>query len=761
MAKRRGSRARRLVLDVGSSSVRLCELTQTKAGYQLTKYFQREFAIEPSMEEEEQREIRKTTLQALLKEAKVRHKKTVLGVPGQSVFTRPRALPPVPEYKLSQIVRYEIQQLIPFPLENVAWGYQVLNVTEAGGYDVLMAAIKVEVVEKRLEILRDVRKRIDTVDVCPLAAYNWFKYTGEFGDQGETVALLDLGASTTDIVIEREGQFRFTRSLNIGGNDITKAIAESFGMEYAKAEQLKREKGFAPTGDPQRDGKGGEVIGRVLNRLVGEINRSFGYFRAQPGGGPVSRVVVTGGGACLRNIIPHLQRQLGVEVRIAQPLAGLAIAPGAQEVNERPEQAAVALGLALRCRESVPLEINLIPPRILEAARRREQLFYWGLSVATLLLIMASIIPAREQENQQVNKRIDLAMGVLGQYDGRMILDQATPPNEWKSQYEAQLTRFVTERDEEKEKQKLLDGAKTSRIVWLKYLNALNDARPKGKLIAFSVVESTVIRKGGGGRGGAAPGGAAPGGRGAFGRGGRMAALARGGRGAAAAAPAAPAAAAAPTDATLESASSSPFAISRVQSTGFGGLGADDLFQGIDQLGGIGQAPTTAQSANQRPVRPNGLRVRGYAADQTTLFEFLSNLRDSGVFSHGVHFDDQWTKPVLEAELYDAPTVIEGASQASSGGGGGGGGDDGGGMFSNISISGIGVGGGSSGGGSGQSRPNRPASFGGEVANLTKNAILTFTVDLQFAPPPKGGGGGGRGGRSFGGRGGTIFGGGM
>ena len=114
----------------------------------------------------------------LLKEAKVRTRKTVFGVPGQSVFTRSRSLPPVPEYKVSQIVRYEIQQQIPFSLDQIAMDYQILGRTEAGGYDVMMAAIKVDVVDKLIEILQASRRTIDIADVNPLAAYNWLKHTG-------------------------------------------------------------------------------------------------------------------------------------------------------------------------------------------------------------------------------------------------------------------------------------------------------------------------------------------------------------------------------------------------------------------------------------------------------------------------------------------------------------------------------------------------------------------------------------------------------
>ncbi|MCC6487287.1 MAG: type IV pilus assembly protein PilM [Candidatus Hydrogenedentes bacterium] len=492
MAKVKRSRSKRLVLDVGNSAVRLCELSSTKTGYQLTKYYHREFPIEPAMDEEKQREVRRDVVRNLLKDAKVRHKKTIFGVPGQSVFTRTRALPPVPEYKVTQIVKYEIQQQIPFSLDQIAFDYQVLQRTEAGGYEVLMAAIKVDVVEKRLEVIRDVKRLVDTVDVCPLSAYNWLKYTGEFGDQGDCVALIDLGAATTDIVIERENQFRFTRSLNIGGNDITSAIAAEFGIGWAEAEKMKRERGFAPSGDAQRDGKGGEIIGRVLNRLISEVSRSFAYFRSQPGGGPVSRIIVTGGGACLRNIIPFLQRQLGIEVRIAQPLAGLAIAPGAQEVNEHPEQAAVVLGLALRTCERVTIGVNLIPPRIREAAKHKDQAVYWALSILTLGLIIASIIPVMAQRNKMVQDQIELEKSAIAKYDPRLTRMSGSPST-WKSPYETELTDTITKISKFKDEVTKLDEALTKRQFWMDHLVNINDARPRGQFLLLWSVETTTL----------------------------------------------------------------------------------------------------------------------------------------------------------------------------------------------------------------------------------------------------------------------------
>ncbi len=490
MALIKRGRTKRLVLDIGSSAIRLCELSQTKAGFQLTKYFQKELGIDPALDEEEKVAIRQEGLEELLKESKVRTKKTILAVPGQSVFTRNRPLPPVPEYKVTQIVRYEIQQQIPFSLDQIALDYQVLERTEAGGYEVMMAAIKGDVVDKQVDILHTLRPRrsIDIVDVAPLAAYNWVHQTGEFGDTGECVALIDIGATTTDIVIQKDNQFRFTRSLSVGGNDITQALADGFNISFAEAEKLKRDKAFAPTGDAERDGKGGELVGEALNRMVGEINRSLAYFRSQPGGGPTNRIIIAGGCACLRNIIPYLQNQLGIEVRIAQPLAGIAVSPAANMASEHPEQACVVLGLALRCCANVPIQINLIPPRIIEAARQREQAFYWLLSLVTMLLIMASIIPVTAAKDDLVKGRIKFLEGVLAQYDRVYVRELDAF-----SQKESDLKVVKDSVEMSRKDVRALDHAHMTRHYWPEYIKAINDARPSGGGIVCSSIETAVI----------------------------------------------------------------------------------------------------------------------------------------------------------------------------------------------------------------------------------------------------------------------------
>jgi len=674
MASIRRARAKKLVLDIGSSAIRLCELSQTKAGYQLTKYFQRELDIDPSWSEEEKTERAQERLAELLKEAKVRTRRTIVAVPGQSVFTRIRPLPPVPEYKVSQIVRYEIQQQIPFSLDQIALDYQILDRTEVGGYEVMMAAIKVDVVEKQLEILKKTRRSIETVDVCPISAYNWLLHSGEFGEDGQCVALIDMGAATTDIVIHKDNQFRFTRSLHIGGNDISSAIATAFNMSFEDAEKLKRERGFAPTGDAKRDGKGGEVIGRVTGRLVSEINRSLGYYRSQPGGAPVSRIILTGGGACLRNIVPYLQRMLNIEVRIAQPLAGLVVGPGAKEASENPEQASVALGLALRSRESVSIEINLIPRTVIESARRRQQAFYWALSMVTLFLIMASIVPVTLQKTKLEEDRIARLKNVLVAYDPSL---QAEPTS--RSPFEDEMMIADSDVQSYIDDVTFLDDLRSNRLFWLDYIREINDAMPIGRGIAISSIETAV-----------------------FGGPGNTGEEARKLR----------------ADATKKAQAPSPNATTNKLK--YAESSAISAFARISPPSGRSRLGFARETDGL--IEPNGFIIYGYAASIATLRDFVDRLKETDVFIEGgIYFYQDFVDVVEGSELTTARIAGGGATQIAGALGGPGGGGTGG---FKINIAAIA----SSVGSFSGLNEVRIADDIGE--------IFLFHIDLQFAGNP-------------------------
>jgi type IV pilus assembly protein PilM len=472
-----GLRAKRIALDLGANSVKACELVQTPSGLQLTKFAHVSLGIDPSMPPEEKETLKQEGIRRALKAGNFKHKRVILAVPGQSVFVRNRLLPPVQESRLAQIVQYEIQQQIPFPLDQIALDYQVIKRTETKEYDVMMSAIKVDTVDTFAGVILDSKLKIDAVDVSPVATYNWLLQNKELSKEaGETSACIDIGASTTDIFIERDGEFRFTRSLTIAGNHITEAIKDALGVPYQEAERLKTTVGRVPLdseGPPDastQEGKVGAVIGEVLGRLSHEINRSFGFFRTQSGGSPVAKVVLCGGSAVLRNMQQFMAERLEVPVTLANPFANLAIAPSAATAQSVPHLLPTCLGLALRNVTTCPLEINLIPPRVAKAEKRREQAVYWALSFFTLVLIGMAVVPIRAAQHKNLQQVKDILATYIKTYQDK------------------ELTREQVMKDLEnyRLKYKILNemAGPEGRSTWLPPLTKVCKEVPKGVTIA-------------------------------------------------------------------------------------------------------------------------------------------------------------------------------------------------------------------------------------------------------------------------------------
>ena len=317
--------------------------------------------LDPNMPPEYRDEFRLNRLKEMLRQVGSWDNEVVCSLSGQSVFTRTRSLPPVPLKMLSKIVNYEISQQIPFSLDQIILDYHILNREPNGGYLILMAAIKADVIDKLLKIFELANCRVRMAIPTPIALYNWFTP----GSEATGVeAVINLGASVSEIVIFNAGRFAFTRPLNIGGNDLTLGWVARSSCGFYEAETAKRAGAglFSRSEDNQPMD---EKLFPTLERMVSEINRTFSYFRFIPGGGDVAKVTLTGGTACLPRIDKYLAQQLGKPVEIANPMANVVydkttLTDDNTTINNT---MSVALGLARRCLGDNPglIDINFLP----------------------------------------------------------------------------------------------------------------------------------------------------------------------------------------------------------------------------------------------------------------------------------------------------------------------------------------------------------------------------------------------------------------
>lgn len=379
-----------LCLDIGASTVKLAEFTVAKDGrLTLEKFNTAEVSVDPSQQEQHS-PITSDIIRELIRETGAKKSPTLLSVPGQSVFTRFVKLPAVEETKVVQIIQYEAQQNVPFPMDEVVWDYQLIGTAEQGELEVVLVAIKSEIIEELTDTVRGADLRLEVVDVAPMALYNCarFSYPEWFApdaEKKECVILLDIGARTSNLVFV-EGNKIFSRSIPIAGNVITQAIATEFGISFREAEQLKRSKGMVGLGGAYEDppdetqARVSKIIRNVITQLHADINRTINFYRTQRGGSAPTRVLLSGGSS----ILPYLDRffveSLRVPVEFFNPFRGvqLGAAVSKEQLQECAHFFGEVVGVALRRAADCPIQVSLMPPKVLQARAARRRLPYFA-----------------------------------------------------------------------------------------------------------------------------------------------------------------------------------------------------------------------------------------------------------------------------------------------------------------------------------------------------------------------------------------------
>ena len=206
-----------ITLDIGSSRVVVAEFGLEKpAGLRLLNYAITHLEVEPDSDADASAYI-VTAIKDSLRQLNIKPAPLLMTMPGQSVFPRYVKLPPVTKDKIQQIVQYEAEQNVPFPIEEVVWDYQLIP-GEAGEANVMLVAVKTENVSRLTDCIQAAGMEPDIVDASPLALYNAVRYN--YPDLQGCTMVLDIGARSTNLIIIEESKI-FIRSIPVAGNAIT------------------------------------------------------------------------------------------------------------------------------------------------------------------------------------------------------------------------------------------------------------------------------------------------------------------------------------------------------------------------------------------------------------------------------------------------------------------------------------------------------------------------------------------------------------
>src|SRR5580700_8494759 len=282
-----------LAVDFGAGSLKLAEFESNEAGGLRLK----NFSIKPLGLEGSQDATREATilkaLQDTLTEKDLKSKIVNVCAPGFQVFSKFVKLPPVDAAKVTQIIQYEAQQNVPFPLSEVVWDYQILGSTPTGELEVLLVAIKSDIVEGLFRVTESAGLRLQLADVSPAALCNAFRYN--YGDLEDCTMLLDIGAKTSNLLFFEKGKV-YSRSINLGANSITQDFSNESKLSFSEAEKKKISEGFVSLGgayeEPENPHQAAisKIARQFMTRLHIQVNQTMQFYRGQQGGSAPQRL---------------------------------------------------------------------------------------------------------------------------------------------------------------------------------------------------------------------------------------------------------------------------------------------------------------------------------------------------------------------------------------------------------------------------------------------------------------------------------------
>src|SRR5256885_4463484 len=382
-----------LCLDFGAGSLKIAEFEPNESGtLRLKQFGLKSLGFEGSQDAARKPVILKS-IQELSAERPFGSRNINVCAPGFHVFSKFVKLPPVDTSKVTQIIQYEAQQNVPFPLEEVVWDYQILGSTPTGELEVLLVAIKGDVVEGLFRTADAAGLRVQLVDVSPAALCNAFRY--HYGDLDGCTRLLDVGAKTSNLLFLEKGKV-YSRGINIGANSITQDFAAESKLKFAEAERLKIEQGFVSLGgayeepDNPQQAAISKIARQVMTRLHIQVNQTIQFYRGQQGGSAPVRLFLAGGASIMPYSAQFFAEKLNIGVEYFNPFRNITIEPtiDLEELAKAAHSFGEVVGLGLRNLAQCPVELNLIPKSIRSKQAFNAKKPYFIATVVSLVAVV-------------------------------------------------------------------------------------------------------------------------------------------------------------------------------------------------------------------------------------------------------------------------------------------------------------------------------------------------------------------------------------
>jgi len=325
-----------LGIDIGTYSIKGIQLKNVGGKWSLVRWF-----IIPEPEEvqigeinpNEKKKIISDILRNYLSENKIKIRNVVTSVSGSSVIVRYVKFPKMTKEELSKNIYFEAEPYIPFDIREVNLGFYILgDIVEEGQKktETVLVAAKKSIIQDKIDILTQAGLQPVIIDVDAFALESCYEVNHD-PLQNEIVIILNIGANITNMSIIENGVSKVVRDIFIGGSSFTKALQKNLNCTYKNAEDLKRKYPLLVTSEDKEKALAennremlqvSNILIEICHDLLSELHRSIDFFYSQRGEQQVlNRIIISGGGACLKNIDKYFSQELKIPTEICNPLS--------------------------------------------------------------------------------------------------------------------------------------------------------------------------------------------------------------------------------------------------------------------------------------------------------------------------------------------------------------------------------------------------------------------------------------------------------
>jgi type IV pilus assembly protein PilM len=334
-------------IDIGSSAIKLAEITMAKGGATLDN-----FAVIPAPQQAiTNGEITDSLLvsesiRSAFRENAFKNKTACVGLSGTAVIIKKISIPRVDPKKLREQVQYEAAQYLPFDVSQVTLEHHVLSFTSSPeNLDILVIAAQNEYILNYINSISQAGLKCGVLDVNSLALANIFELN--YGKTSEPIALFNFGSNITNFLVLFQGEVIFSRDIPVGGFHFTNEISKNMGITFDEAETLK----ISQSGDQEVPEETRTFMNIALDYVTEEIRNSIDFYTATAQGHLITKAYFTGGASLTAGLIDHLVDVLKLPFEPFNPLLNLK--PGSKKISPLYMQqitpfCSIACGLGIR-----------------------------------------------------------------------------------------------------------------------------------------------------------------------------------------------------------------------------------------------------------------------------------------------------------------------------------------------------------------------------------------------------------------------------